>query len=109
MIDSSKGILYFLSHRALQKPLMSKILPALSMGAGIFASMFFFTYLPQAAFLALFNGPVAALNAALLVLSESSALFMVSAKAFLIEDSLVDTFDGVCPPTLPPFCDPLAY
>ncbi|KAF2150376.1 hypothetical protein K461DRAFT_287283 [Myriangium duriaei CBS 260.36] len=89
-----KGIYYFLSHRSLQRPLQSKLLPAITMGIGIFASMFFFTYLPQAALLAIFNGPVAALNAALLVLSESSTIFMVSAKAFLIEDSLVDTFDG---------------
>ncbi|GAM87041.1 hypothetical protein ANO11243_050620 [Dothideomycetidae sp. 11243] len=89
-----KGILYFLSHRALQKPLGAKIVPALTMGVGIFTSMFFFTYLPQAAVLALFNGPVAALTTALLVLSESSTMFMVAAKAFLIEDSLVDTFDG---------------
>lgn len=89
-----KGIYYFLSHRALQKPLQSKLVPALTMGVGIFTSMFFFTYLPQAAVLALFNGPIAAVSTFLLVLSESSTIFMVSAKAFLIEDSLVDTFDG---------------
>ena len=56
--------------------------------------MFFFTYLPQAAILAFTSGPVAALSAALLVLSESSTLTMVLSKAFLIEDGLIDTFDG---------------
>lgn len=56
--------------------------------------MFFFTYLPQAAILAFTSGPVAALSAALLVLSESSTLTMVLNKAFLIEDGLIDTFDG---------------
>lgn len=56
--------------------------------------MFIFTYLPQAAILAFTSGPLAALSAALLVLSESSTLTMVLSKAFLIEDSLIDTFDG---------------
>ncbi|PNS19680.1 hypothetical protein CAC42_7524 [Sphaceloma murrayae] len=89
-----KGVIYFASHRSLWKPLMSKIVPCITMGVGIFTSMFFFTYLPQAAVLAIFNGPIAAVTTALLVLSEASTIFMVAAKAFLIEDSLVDTFDG---------------
>jgi hypothetical protein len=57
--------------------------------------MFLFTYLPQAAVLAISNGPLAAISAALLVLSESSTIFTVLSKSFLIEDALVDTFDGV--------------
>ncbi|KAK5742386.1 hypothetical protein LTR17_003399 [Elasticomyces elasticus] len=40
------------------------------------------------------SGPLAALTAALLVLSESSTLTMVLSRALLIEDSLIDTFDG---------------
>ena len=75
---------------------MSKLIPALTTGAAIFGSMFFFTYLPQAAVLAIFNGPLAAVNAALLVLSESSTIFMMVSKALLVEDALIDTFDGVC-------------
>ena len=57
--------------------------------------MFVFTYLPQAAIMTFTQGPLAAVSAALLVLSESSTLFTVLSKVFLIEDSLVDTFDGV--------------
>ena len=56
--------------------------------------MFVFTYLPQAALLAFTSGPVAAVSAALLVLSESSTIFTMVSKTFLIEDALVDTFDG---------------
>jgi hypothetical protein len=56
--------------------------------------MFIFTYLPQAAVLAFTSGPLAAISAALLVLSESSTLTMILSKALLIEDSLIDTFDG---------------
>ncbi len=57
--------------------------------------MFVFTYLPQAAVLAFSNGPFAAISAALLVLSESSTIFTMLSKSFLIDDALVDTFDGV--------------
>lgn len=56
--------------------------------------MFFFTYLPQAAVTALFQGPLAAFSTVLLVLSESSTLINVLARGLLVEDALVDTFDG---------------
>ena len=56
--------------------------------------MFVFTYLPQAAVMAFTNGPIAAISAAVLVLSESSTLVTVLSKTFLISDALVDTFDG---------------
>lgn len=57
--------------------------------------MFLFTYLPQMAIMAFTSGPLAAISAAILVLSESSTIFTILSKSFLIEDALVDTFDGV--------------
>ncbi|MCJ1300820.1 hypothetical protein MMC08_003619 [Hypocenomyce scalaris] len=90
-----RGIYYFLSHRSLWKPLASKLVPTMSLGVGITAFMFVFTYLPQVAIMAFTNGPLAAISAGLLVLSESSTLFTILSKTFLIEDALVDTFDGV--------------
>ena len=57
--------------------------------------MFTFTYLPQAAVLTVFNGQLAALTTILLVLSESSTIFSLLSKYFLIDDALIDTFDGV--------------
>lgn len=56
--------------------------------------MFVFTYLPQAAIMAFTSGPLAAISAGLLVLSESSTLITILSKNFLIEDALIDTFDG---------------
>jgi hypothetical protein len=56
--------------------------------------MFLFTYLPQAAVMAFTSGPLAAISAGLLVLSESSTLITILSKTFLIEGALVDTFDG---------------
>ena len=87
--------MYFLTHRELWKPLISKLATSLTLGLGVFTFMFIFTYVPQAAVLALVNGPLSALSTVLLVLSESSTLFNVLSKSFLIEDSLIDTFDGV--------------
>jgi hypothetical protein len=66
----------------------------MTLGLGITTFMFAFTYLPQFAVLVFTSGPIAALTTALLVLSESSTLTMVLSKALLIEDSLIDTFDG---------------
>lgn len=56
--------------------------------------MFFFTYVPQMAIMAFTSGPLAAISAALLVLSESSAITNVLSRSFLVEDALIDTFDG---------------
>lgn len=90
-----KGIMYYLSHRALWKPLLNKLAPTLTLGIGVTTFMFLFTYLPQVAVLAFTSGPLAAVSAALLVLSESSTISMVLSKTMLIEDALIDTFDGV--------------
>lgn len=73
---------------------MSKIVPTMTLGLGITIFMFVFTYLPQVAVLFFTSGPLAAITTVLIVLSESSTLTMILSKALLIEDSLIDTFDG---------------
>lgn len=62
--------------------------------------MFIFTYVPQLAIMAFTSGPAAPFTTALLVLSESQTLFNILSKNFVISDALIDTFDGVSPPTL---------
>jgi len=57
--------------------------------------MFLFTYLPQFAVLVFVNGPLAAFTTILLVLSESSTLINILSRTFIVQDALVDTFDGV--------------
>ncbi|KAI9733284.1 MAG: hypothetical protein M1834_003368 [Cirrosporium novae-zelandiae] len=89
-----KGIFYFATHRSLWKPLVSKLVPTVTLGIGITTAMFVFTYLPQAAILAIFNGPIAAVSAALLVLNESSTILNFVSKNFIIGDALLDTYDG---------------
>lgn len=89
-----KGIAYFFTHRSLWKPLAEKLLPTVSLGVGVTVFMFAVTYVPQAAVLTIFNGPLAILTTILLVLSESSTIFSVLSKNFLIDEALIDTFDG---------------
>jgi hypothetical protein len=68
--------------------------PTVSLGLGVTVFMFAVTYVPQAAVLSIFNGPLAIFTTVLLVLSEASTIFSVLSKNFLIDDALIDTFDG---------------
>lgn len=88
------GILYFLTHRDLWRPLFSKLAAVLTTSIGVTTFMFAFAYLPQMAIMAFTSGPAAAVSAALLTLSESSTIVNLLARTFFIEDALVDTFDG---------------
>ncbi|KAI0838086.1 hypothetical protein F5Y06DRAFT_269875 [Hypoxylon sp. FL0890] len=89
-----RGVAYFLTHKSLWKPFSCRILPVLGLTAGVFASMFFFTYLPQLAILVFVNGPLAVFTTVLLILNESSTLVNIISRNFLLQDALLDTFDG---------------
>ena len=89
-----EGILYFVSHRDLWKPLMSKLVPTLSAGVVVTLLCFAILYLPQTAVMAFTSGPVAAVTAAILTLSESSTITNLISRTFFIEEALIDTFDG---------------
>ncbi|KAK7750170.1 hypothetical protein SLS62_007921 [Diatrype stigma] len=89
-----KGIVYFLTHRALWKPFTSRILPTLGLTIGVFGSMVFFTYVPQLAILVFVNGPLAVFTTMLLILNESSTIVNLLSRNFLLQDALLDTFDG---------------
>jgi hypothetical protein len=56
--------------------------------------MFFFTYLPQLAIMAFVNGPLAVLTTALLILNESATITSMVSKNFLLQEAILDTFDG---------------
>lgn len=93
-LTTDQGIFYFLRHRSLWKPLISKLTPTMTLSAGVVAFMFTFIYLPQMAVLAIVNGPLAVLSSVLLTLSESSVIINLLSRNFLIQDALVDTFDA---------------
>jgi hypothetical protein len=85
---------YFCTHKALWKPFTSRILPTLGLTAAVTTAMFFFTYLPQLALLVFVNGPLAVFTTVLLILNESSTIVNIISRNFLLQDALLDTFDG---------------
>ena len=42
-----KGIFYFFTHKALWKPLLSRLAPTVTLSLGVITTMFFLTYLQQ--------------------------------------------------------------
>jgi len=89
-----KGIYYFLRYPDLSRPLRSKLAPVIGTAVSVTASMFAFTYVPQAAVMALVSGPLAVFSTILLVLSESATLTHVLSRGLFIDDAMIDTFDG---------------
>ena len=88
------GVLYFLRHPSLWPPVLNRILPSLLLSVAVLVPMFLFTYIPQAGILSLVNGPIGAINAAALVLSESSFIINRLSRAFLLDQALLDLFDA---------------
>lgn len=66
----------------------------MTLSVGVIGSMFAFTYLPQLAVLVFVNGPLAVFTTVLLILNESSAIINTVARGWLLQDALLDTFDG---------------
>jgi hypothetical protein len=89
-----KGIFYFVSHRSLWQPLLSNVGPYFLLSAAVVAGMFVFTYVPQLAVLVFVNGPLAVFTTVLLILNESSTITNSIARTWLLQDALLDTFDG---------------
>ncbi|KAM4065129.1 etoposide-induced protein 2.4 (EI24) domain-containing protein [Hirsutella rhossiliensis] len=89
-----KGIIYFFTHRSLWKPFVSRIGPYLSLSAAVIGGMFAFTYLPQLAVLVFVNGPLAVVTTVLLVLNESSTIVNIISRNWILQDAILDTFDG---------------
>ncbi|UKZ67783.1 uncharacterized protein TrAtP1_008941 [Trichoderma atroviride] len=89
-----KGIFYFIAHRSLWKPLLDRIVPYGTLTASVIGAMFVITYLPQLAVMALFNGPLAVYTTVLLTLNESSIIIHMISRTWLLQESLMDTFDG---------------
>ena len=91
---SEQGIVYFVSHRALWKPLLSRLAPTLTLSVGVLTAMFVLTYVPQFAVLVFVNGPLAVFTTVLLILNESSTLINIISRTWILQDALLDTFDG---------------
>lgn len=71
------------------------MLPIVLLSAFIYVILFLFAYLPQVAFLAIFQGSSSWINGAVLVLGEGSAIVAALFEAFFVDETLVDIHDAV--------------
>lgn len=88
-----KGIWYFLAHREYYPLFGRRLIPLTITSIVVLTLLFIFTYLPQAAFLLIFHGPTAWINAAFLVLGEGHVVTALLFEALLVDETLVDVFD----------------
>lgn len=73
----------------------ARLLPIVFLSSFVYFLLFFFTYLPQVAFLSIFQGVGAWVNGAFLVLGEGAAIVAALFEAFFVDETLVDIFDSV--------------
>ncbi|KAH7091025.1 hypothetical protein FB567DRAFT_262564 [Paraphoma chrysanthemicola] len=91
-----KGIIFFVAHPFLYPLLKARLLPAFLLSAFIIVNLFFWTYLPQVAFLALFQRHGSAwVNGTFLVLGEGAAAVAILFESFLADETQVDIFDAI--------------
>lgn len=83
-----------MTHRVLWKPFLSRLGPVVLLSVGVISGMFAFTYLPQLAVLVFVNGPLAVFTTVLLILNESSTIINLISRNYLVQEALLDTFDG---------------
>ncbi|KAE8372539.1 hypothetical protein BDV26DRAFT_273955 [Aspergillus bertholletiae] len=90
-----RGLYYFASHRFLWPLFKARLIPIVLLSAFIYVLLFLFAYLPQVAFLSIFQGRGAWFNGAVLVLGEGAAIVAALFEAFFVDETLVDIFDAV--------------
>lgn len=90
-----KGLFYFVAHPFLYPLLRARLLPAFLLSIFVLGNLFFWTYLPQVAFLAIFHYAGAWLNGTFLVLGEGAAIVAILFEAFFVDESQLDIFDSI--------------
>jgi len=90
-----KGIYFFVTQPAWW-PLLGRKLPVLILtSVVVLGILFFWTYLPIVAFLAIFHGPTAWFNAVFIVLGAGQVVVALLFEALMVDETLVDVFDAV--------------
>lgn len=93
--DPCQGIVYLLSHPFLWPVLRARFILCFFLSVIVLVLLFLFTYLPQVAFLAIFQGHFAWVHGAILVLGEGAAIVAILFEAFFVDEALVEIFDAV--------------
>lgn len=89
-----RGIYYFLRHPAFYPLFLGRLLPLSIISTLVYMILFVFTFLPQLAFLAIFQGRGAWLNAVVLVLGEGLVIIQGLFEGFFVDECRVDVFDA---------------
>ncbi|KAI1105455.1 hypothetical protein F4804DRAFT_136197 [Jackrogersella minutella] len=89
-----RGIYYFLRHPAYYPLFISRLLPLSIMSFLVYMILFTFAFLPQYAFLALFHGWGAWINAVFLILGEGLVIIQGLFEGFFVDECRVDVFDA---------------
>lgn len=87
--------MYYSTHRFLWPLFKTRLLPIVLLSTFIYVILFLFTYLPQVAFLSIFQGSSSWINGAFLVLGEGAAIVAALFEAFFVDETLVDIHDAV--------------
>ena len=88
-----RGIKFFLGHREFWPLFTSRILPLSVISFLVYFVLFTFAFLPQYAFLAIFHGWGAWVNAVVLVLGEGLVIIQGLFEGFFVDECRVDVFD----------------
>ena len=88
-----RGIWYFLRNREFWPLFTSRILPLTLISFLVYFILFTFAFLPQFAFLAIFHGWGAWVNAVVLVLGEGLVIIQALFEGFFVDETRVDVFD----------------
>ncbi len=92
-----RGIVYFLRRPAFYPLFASRLLPLSIISLLVYFILFTFAFLPQLAFLFIFHGPAAWLNAIVLVLGEGLVIIQGLFEGFFVDECRVDVFDVSIP------------
>lgn len=88
-----RGIWYFSRNREFWPLFTARILPLTLISFLVYFLLFTFAFLPQFAFLAIFHGWGAWLNAVVLVLGEGLVIIQALFEGFFVDETRVDVFD----------------
>ncbi|KAI0880936.1 uncharacterized protein GGS22DRAFT_78111 [Annulohypoxylon maeteangense] len=89
-----RGIYYFLRHPAYYPLFARRLIPLSIMSFLVYAILFTFAFLPQYAFLAIFHGWGAWINAVVLILGEGLVIIQGLFEGFFVDECRVDVFDA---------------
>lgn len=88
-----RGIWYFSRRREFWPLFLARLLPLSLISLVVYFILFAFTFLPQFAFLAIFHGWGAWVNAVVLVLGEGLIIIQGLFEGFFVDECRVDVFD----------------